>query len=332
MRVTLRAIAERAGVSVSTVGDVLGKRAHLFSPETRRRVLTLAQEMGYVPNGSAKAIQSQRHGAIALLVAYHTHVLTGTMDSIEAVMAEQDLQLWSASVPDPQDGRRTSPPRVLREHIVDGMLVMWDVSAEIMELVKRHGIPFVSLNTKQATDCAYCDEEAGTTLATEHLVKLGHRRIAYVDYGASSHYSSEGRLGGYLRAMQSAGLPPRVFRTRLDPSTARLAHARELLSGSDRPTAVVTYASSTALPILFAATGECRLRVPRDLSLVTSDAEVVDWCGIDIATLIEPHGAVGGAAARLLLEKIDNPGKSLPSRLLRASFVPGRTCAPPAEG
>jgi LacI family transcriptional regulator len=328
MAVTLKTIAEESGLSLSTVSGALGARSHLFSAETRRRVRRLADAMGYRPSGCARSMRRGRYGSVAILVADHGHLPRELMGGVDAVLAGQDCHAVSVWVPDlPSIG----PPRVLREHLVDGLIVAWDVPVAVANLASEHVVPAVWVNTKRAWDSAYCDEISGTRRATERLLDLGHRRIAYADYSASSHYSSLERQKGYVNAMKAAGLSPCVVRVSITPQSARITHARDWLMQPDHPTAAVTYCPATAFPILFAATTLGR-RSPTDLSLVTVDAELQDDVGIEIATLVEPNREVGRAAAEMLLEKIEHPGQRHRSRTFVPRLEEGQTLAPPAAG
>jgi len=326
MVVTLKRIASTAGLSVSTVSGVLGARSHLFSPDTRQRVRQIATTMGYRPSGCARSMRSQSYGSVAILVADHGHLPRELMSGIDAALAGRDYHAVSVWVP--ASSPPGQPPRILRERLTDGLIVAWDVSDEVAAMASDHVVPAVWVNTKRPWDSAYCEESSGTRRATERLIELGHRHIAYADYSAAGHYSSADRRDGYIQAMQAARLCPIVFRTSIKPRSDRITHARQWLAAPDRPTAVVTCGPATAFPVLFAATS-LGLDIPRELSLVTVDAALQDDVGIEIATLVEPNGEVGRAATEMLLEKILHPARRHRARTFVARLEEGRTLAPP---
>jgi len=192
-------------------------------------------------------------------------------------------------------------------------------------------VPSVWLNDKRTADCVYCDDRAGMRNAAERLMQLGHRRIVYVDYSVSAHYSSEDRCAGYLEAMRAAGLASRVIRQRM-PRLERVAFTRDWLSGPQRPTAVLAYSDSSAYPVLHCAVAVLGLRVPQDLSLVTVDNQVDDRMGLVIATVMEPQYAMGEAVARMILARMDKPGQRQAPQSFVPTFEPGQTCCPAPAG
>jgi LacI family transcriptional regulator len=113
------------------------------------------------------------------------------------------------------------------------------------------------------------------------------------------------------------------------PAPERAEFSRLWLADAGRPTAVVTYNDTTALPILYGAAA-LRLAVPRDLSIVTFCETVMDNVGVAVTTMVIPWHDVGRSAARMLLEKIETPKRALPPQPLPFNLGDGRTCAPPA--
>ncbi|HYG75209.1 MAG TPA: LacI family DNA-binding transcriptional regulator [Planctomycetota bacterium] len=203
----------------------------------------------------------------------------------------------------------------------------------MIELIQEHGIPSVWINTQQKADCVFPDDLDASRSATETLLRLGHRRIAYADFGIGvgrppHHYSNVDRYEGYARAMRAANLPSRYVQgAEFIPLRERAAFAAHILSGDDRPSAFVTYNDTTALPILHAAA--CRgLSIPRDLSVITFFQERLDRTGISVSTMVIPWHEVGSTAARMLLDKIADPSQTFPPRALQFALEEGATLAP----
>ncbi|MCC6240201.1 MAG: LacI family DNA-binding transcriptional regulator [Phycisphaerales bacterium] len=332
--VTAEKVAQLSGVSLSTVSQVLGDRAHLFRAETREKVVRAAQKLGYRPNSSARAMRSGRLGAIGLLLSTEEHrsslfekMLVGIYDEL----VRQNLRLNVARFPDKALTDEGFVPQILREWSCDGLLINYNalIPPRMVELIQNYKIPSVWINSQRDTDAIRPDDFGAGVIATEYLLKLGHRRIAYASYSGGGHYSTTDRRDGYAHAMKQAGLAPQIIGAQTGSSferSQRIQASRQWLEQSDRPTAVITYAGSTALPIIMAAIGELGMRVPRDLSLVTFDDSLFDDCGLAVSTMVIPEYELGQTAARMLEQKIKTSGQSLPSQVLTMQLVQGNSC------
>jgi LacI family transcriptional regulator len=326
--VTLKMIALRCGVSTSAVSDILGKRSHLFSPDTRDRVRRMAAELGYKPSSAARAMQRGRFESVAFLLHGYDALFPRMMVAIEEVLAARHIHVTTMTIPGPWAVTGPNQTPALRELCADGLIIGWDIPRDLVVAAQNHVFPVVWVNVKRPWDCVRCDEEYGTHLATGRLLSLGHRAIAYADYTVTTHYSSTDRPRGYVRAMQAAGLRPRLERDVCRVAGEREARARAWLAATGRATAVITYSVATAVPVLVAALS-LGLQVPRDLSLVTVHSVLADEAGLPITTLLEPETEVGRAAARMLLARMARPGRRMSARVFRQRLLPGATCAPP---
>ncbi len=343
MATTLKQIAEHCGLSVQTVGYVINNKGHLFRPETRDKVLKAARELGYRPNGAAKAMRSGRFGCAALVLstqAGHSSVFTPLLDGIDSELAKHNMHLVHAPLPDEQLTNDGFVPKILSQWMADGLLINYNaaIPARMIEVIEGHNIPSVWMNSKQRHDCVYPDDFGGGVMATEHLLRLGHTRIAFVDYGHGSavppkHYSALDRPGGYAHAMQAAGLQARLIQAPVRAESGeRIARTLAWLRADDRPTAVVTYSPRDALPIVHVATAMLGMRVPGDLSIATFDDHPVDHIGVEITTVVLPRAELGSASVRMLLQKIESPTLELAPLALPCVLLPGQTSAPPASG
>ena len=227
----------------------------------------------------------------------------------------------------------------MRTWMADGLLVNHnpDLPRDMVRLVRRDAIPAVFVNSKQATDSVRPDDEGASRLATEKLIALGHRRIAFVDYsnGAEStpaHYCSDDRRSGYLAAMANAGLRPRFIQAAdYIPRRERVAYTRQWLGRKGRPTAVVAHSYTTAGPVLVAALAS-GLGIPADLSVATIDDEQSELTGVALSTMVIPWGEIGRRAVELLVRKIERPGKRLKTQVVEMTWLEGETVAPPGAG
>lgn len=331
----LRQIASQVGVSLSTVyrvlnGDIKGKRAdNAARAEEIRRI---AASLGYRPNSAAKAMSSGRFNCAAIVVPTvkeRGFIHQGTFRGIQEELERASMHLAVARLDDAQLGEPDGGPRFLREWMCDGLMISYgdDVPPQLQQLVRRQRLPAVWINVQLDWDAVNLDDAQGAYLATDHLVKLGHTRIAYVDYHRSGHYSVLARRMGYLKAMQNAGCPPMiVHHDGPVPLAERFAFTKSWLSRPDRPTATVGYGPEDALNVSTGALA-LGLRIPEDLSIVAIHEEPLTTNGIVFTTAWVPTEQVGHAAVRMLVQKIDNPRLSLPLQSIPYQVTPGQSTA-----
>ena len=347
MSVTIKEIARRTGLSVPTVGNVLGRAAARYSETTRQRVYEAAREMGYRPNASARAMRQGRIGSAALILSRskqntHSHIPAGLLDGLDDELAKHDMHLSVSRLSDEELSRGDFIPKVLSQYMADGMIVNYthDVPPAMVELIHAHHTPAVWLNARMPEDCVYPDDRAAARSATEELIRLGHRRIALVHLIPSNyfsgtfeenrsrlHYSVHDRRDGYAEAMIAAGLSPRVaHHDRFVDEPEQLAVCRQLLSGPERPTALLVYSEHEVSIPLCAAAG-LGLSVPRDLSvLVFAPAE--PWAGGKRVSAVRvPTAEMGRRAVRMLLKKIVTPERVCPPEVVPYAAVLGETVA-----
>lgn len=338
MAVTLKQIAEHAGVSTAAVHKILHRDGN-FRPETRKRVLETAEKLGYRPNAAAKAIRTGRFDCIALLLS--TRGLTSNLPSalLDGVLTELDRhhqKLTVARIPDEKLTNEGFMPRILWELSTDGLLINYNVAipARMAELIEEHSVPSVWTNAKRPVNAVRPDDLGAGREATRTLLNLGHRRIAYLDYsyvkskqGGVRHYSKEDRREGYRKEMEKAGCAPVMVHDEEGVSTNVFMDAcRRLLASPDRPTAVVTYGDNECVCIEMAA-GMQGLKVPRDLSIMTFSGSPNVPEAVGFSALLVPDHEVGQQGARMLLEALGGRKKARKSIVVPFPERPGRTLA-----
>jgi DNA-binding LacI/PurR family transcriptional regulator len=304
------------------------------SAQKRRLIAQIAEEKGYLPNSAARAIREGRFGAIGLLKAEDIHYSSspGIMErGIHEELSGRDTHLVLGPMRDANLDDVRYLPRILRLWSVDGLLV--DISTvlpRVEELVDKRCIPAIWLHAKRDRDAVFFDEVASFRQATEHLIGLGHRRLAY--FGPNwpdGHYSVGDRRLGFEQAMDAAGLSGKLAGHQGLTSEELTSASRGLLSDPDRPTAVVCYSDGQAGALHMAAL-DMGLRVPRDLSLVCSGSLQSNIMCVAFTMMQLPLLEMGRLSVRMLMQKIADPALVLPPCALPAAFVPGLTATAPS--
>jgi LacI family transcriptional regulator len=341
MAVSQEKIAAELGLSRQAVNFALGRRSGQVSDETRRRVHEAARRLGYRANAAARAMKTGRFNAVGLLMSRHhcqSTVFGQMLRGIHDVLDEQGVHLTITFVDDERLTSGEKLPKILRQAMVDGLLLNYThgLPPGMVELIDRHHIPAVWVNSKQPFNCVRPDDEGAGYAATKLLLAKGHRLITYVDFtvaledAGEPHYSRFDRRAGYERAMREAGHEPLAY-----VATRRLAYQRivnaalELLDSPNRPSAIVCYAGGEAGAFLQACAAR-GLRLGPDLSLVMVESEV-PLVGPKIDIMQLPEFEIGQAAARMLLQRCET-SSDMPCEALALKHRPGETVSPVTRG
>jgi DNA-binding LacI/PurR family transcriptional regulator len=333
-RPTLKDIAERAGLSPMAVSRAL-RGTGRESAATCERVRAIAAELGYRPNGMARAMRRGTTGAVGLLRSTDSSVATMSHSFlwlIERELLAHDLHLVMGQVPDQKLTDRNELPRLLREWSVDGLLVSYTshVPERMLDLLDDLHLPAVWLNAKLPANSVHPDDFDACHAATKRLLAMGHRRLAYLGAAPSPlmHYSVEDRLAGCRKAVGTADA---VLTTCFWNKTSDcLGELTALLRTPQRPTALLTYSAYEATVALVAA-ARLGLDVPRDLSLVTVREESGLLGGVAVTTLQIPDHAMARASVDALLKRIATPTEDRPSVAVPLPVVTDGTCGPPCS-
>jgi LacI family transcriptional regulator len=341
MAVTLKQLSEHTHLSIPTISEILNNKNRLYKNETKRRVFEAARQLGYRPNGSARSIKSGRFRTIALLQScqgFRTSLPSTLLSSIEVELKKHGLLLLMESVADEELEPPNSIPGLLKTWSADGLLINYisGYPEPLREFIYQQHFPAVWINSKHENDCVYPNDGAGAIAATEYLIDLGHRRIAFIDYnfGWESdpvHYSSIDRHAGYHKAMTKAGLTPmKIQGEQQIPTAERIEYSLKWLSQPSRPTAVVCYAPETTLPVYVAARS-LGLSIPREISIMGFDDNIIEAIGARIDTVILPGLEMGTFAVEHLLRKIQDPSYIFSGQALSLRLEKGWTTAPPCD-
>ena len=318
-RASIRDVAARAGVSVTTVSHALN-RTRFVSDEARAKVNEAAHALGYVPSEVARGLKQNTTRTLGMLVPnnsnpYFAEIIRGVEDHCYA--AGYSLVLCNSN-DDPQ--RQIDHLRVLSERRVDGIvLVASGTDAEIVDSCKGLRLPLVLLDREIesiAADLIEVDHARGGEVATQHLLSLGHARVACIG-GPLDLRPSQQREAGWRLALAAAGVKPHadeLVRGDFGPQSGAAA-MRRLLKSAHPPTAVFVCNDLMAIGALHVA-HELDIDVPRDLSVVGfDDIELSAYTSPPLTTVAQPKEAIGTGAAKLLLERLKG-GRTEARRLI----------------
>jgi LacI family transcriptional regulator len=340
MPVTLKDIAERTGKSVPTVSRALAGFEDI-SLETRQAVQRVALELGYVPNAAARNLQRQRTHSLALILPtslnlrfsdpFFSEFLSGAV--------EQAAQLgFNVTVTtDAGQDEREMYLRHMRSRSADGYIVVRTQRQDgRIALLREQQVPFVAFGRIEGdNDFPLVDEDGtcGIRQAVDHLVALGHRRLACIAeplaYTKSYH-----RVQGFIEGLQAHGLPldpSLIVETRFRQRSGKLG-AQQLLDLDDPPTAIVACNDLLA----FGAVSEAQSRglvVGRDISITGFDDILwAEYGNPPLTTVRLPGGEVGGLVAEKLCRLVAGEALGEKQTILTPALVVRESTGVPRGG
>jgi DNA-binding LacI/PurR family transcriptional regulator len=328
--VSIKDIARAADVSHSTVSRALSD-SPLVSAETKARIRRLADDMGYSPDAQARSLVMGRTLTLGVVVTTITDpFIAEVVQGIESTAHNYGYSVILASS-NSEPEREIAAVEMLRSKRVDGVIV---TSSRVGALYQGHleqlDVPVVLVNSrsKQRWSYAYSinvDNRHGGCLATEHLLGLGHHRVAYVS-GASEHSDDLERQAGYRQALAETGIafdPALVV-----PGTGRAGAGERafpaLMAAVKPPTAVFCYNDMTAIGLLRAAR-QAGVSVPHDLAVVGfDDIPLATYVHPSLSTVAQPKPEMGELAVEMvltLMEEGDSGGGEVPNVVVQGQLV-----------
>ncbi len=276
--VTIRDVAKAAGVSVATVSSVLNNSNQTrISPETRERVLRVARELGYRPRRVAQGLRKGLTYLVGLSIPLQPDPPLSPFfyEAVSGALKAAKERGWMVSILGFKDRAEelTLLRKAITQRLVDGVLLFDPQESDPRFSLLKGGLPFVVIGRTDDPEIYTVDNDnvQAAKLATQHLIHLGHKRIAFVHIPLN-YFTAIDRLEGYRQALTEAGLP---FRKELlieaDGYYGVEAGYRAMLSllekVKERPTAVLAMDDTLALGCIQAA-AEKGLKVPDDLAVV----------------------------------------------------------------
>jgi LacI family transcriptional regulator len=327
--VTIRDVAARAGVSVATVSKVMNSR-YGVAAGTQTHVQAVIDELGYEASLVAQSLRNHRTNVIGILVAdlepFSTELLKGVADAIHGSGFELVVYSAGGLAPDRVGWERRYLSR-LSGTLIDGAVLVTPTIVDV-----NYGAPVVAIDPQAGPPgepglpTVDSDSLHGAQLATEHLLGLGHRRIAMLT-GRPDLQSAQLRERGYRQALAAMGLAVAedlVLVGAYDPAVS-LRQARRLLTAPDPPTAVFAANDMSALATIEMA-AELGLAVPGDLSVVGFDNIPESALSTPpLTTVSQPVRQMGQRSIELLLQLIRGDPVADPHITLATELVVRRS-------
>lgn len=334
---TIRDVAEASGVSITTASFAINNNLRRVNPETRLRVLEAARRLNYHPNAMARGLVQKRMYNVGVLMTgieasivsnyYASGILCGIC--AEANAQQYDVQLhtrkWEnadVSAPYYRD-RRTDGTLIIAPRIgtdtVSGLNALDILTVVVSAPTTVPGVPSVDV-----------DNAAGARLAAEHLLALGHTRIAHL-MGGHNQYSVVERRDAFLATLYQAGVPvePHYMVGDSNGYDSAYATACALLRLPIPPTAIFATNDYLAVAVLQAAQ-DCGVAVPEQLSVVGfDDYPESSRTTPPLTTIRHPLWEVGRYATQLLIARISGEPVETLSHLLAPELILRATTGPP---
>jgi LacI family transcriptional regulator len=307
MNPTLEEVAKLAGVSRATVSRVINDQPNV-RPEVRERVRQAVQQVGYRPHAVARSLVTRRTGILGVVIPeavstlftdpFFPLLLRGATEACNAHKHQLMLVLFN----DPA-GEQEMYERVLRNGYLEGVVIASATLGDpLVALMQRDGIPFVSVGRlpDEQVHVVDADNVGGARIAVEHLIRLGHRRIATIA-GPADMLAGQDRLEGYCQALQAHGLPVAeelIVHGDYTEAGGKLAMQRLFPAA---PTAVFVASDTMAVGALkwLREAGQC---VPDDIALVGfDDIPMASAVEPRLTTVRQPIGRLGALAVELLV-------------------------------
>jgi len=332
--VTIADIARQVGVHPASVSRALRGIGGKVSEATRQRIVQVADELGYLPNAVAASLRTKQSKLVGVIVPDLGNPLFGPLvTGIEVELRRQGFMCLVAHTTD-APGDRGELVAALAHRQVSGLLVLAaEIGDSLLDAVQRYRLPAVLVNRgfgEHRFASVVNDDHESVRLVLEHLMALGHRRVAHV---AGPAGSSTGRVRrqAFTALCRQNKVAAQIVQASAFTREAGHAAATKLLDKGLTSSAVFAANDLIALGVLDALRAR-RLRVPDDVSVVGhNDMPLVDLIDPPLTTVRVAVEQMGRQAAQMLLDLLGTPGQAPVTRLLLPQLIVRGSTAPPAS-
>lgn len=324
---TIKDVAREAGVSVATVSRALNGAENVL-PHTRQRILDVARELRYAPSGAARSLITRKTDTVgALLPDLHGEFFSELIRGIDQAARARGLHLLLSSSHDDAD-EAAAALRAMNGR-VDGLVVMSPhADDDFLAQNLPHNLPAVLLNSgarRPAQRVFAVDNFGGAREMTEHLVRSGRRRIAFLG-GPQANFEAQERERGYRAGLGRAARPWVLAGDFSEAGGQRAAAALLALPPAERPDAV--FAANDIMAIgLLGALQAGGVRVPEDIALAGfDDIPIARYVSPALTTMHVPIAALGSQALDALADALDGSAAGADATVMPVQLVVRRSC------
>jgi DNA-binding LacI/PurR family transcriptional regulator len=310
---TIKEIAAKLKITPTAVSYALNGRADKISPATRERVLATAHEMGYQPHFAARALRTGRHQAVSVLIRtpqspYYAEMLHHIVQQVLAHPYQVVIQRAGR----PEDEHLAPPGAALMHTGVDGYFIVDapQTSAALRESqigrVRSQAIISLGVFHDEGSDYVGIDLAPGTYEATQHLLGIGCRRVAYL-IDAGTYSLAESRRNAYVNTLDKAGYAPEFLIAPEQSRTAAYHFMRDHVAAAGAPDGLICVNDDMAMGA-HRALWDLGIRVPDDVALIGCDGiPEAEYAHPPLTTIVQPIEEMCRTAWEFLERRIENP-------------------------
>lgn len=329
MKVTIKDIAQAAGVAKSTVSKVMNDSPKI-SEETKARVRDIIKQMNYTPSSIATGLARQSSNTVAILIdmskesEFLNQFFYNIIGGVESVIGPLKYELTIANIQHDQAEGHFLHRLVLNKR-VDGIIANTSVlTPELCAELNRLEFPYISIGEINPPGTwVDCDNELGGTVLTGHLLEQGYSSVAFIG-GEQNEPLFLRRIAGYRATLRQAGLPVRSERIINGTASEEDGYdaAMQLLQSADPPDAIVCMSNFSAFGVLQAAR-ELNVQIPAQLGIATFDEYPLSpYTTPPLTSLNMDTFQLGVSAGRLLMDKLGSPVATVSGQLLEPVLIP----------
>jgi len=315
---TIHDVAQKAGVSIVTASRVINN-VQTVRPALRKRVMQAIDELGYVPNAAARSLRSRQTRIIALVVpviaSHHWH---GIIQGIQDAAHEQSYVVQLYSTHNNLKKQNQYLDTIISQNTAGVIIAPCSSNPEELEPLQRHQIPTVIVNRRVEDwdgDVVYSDCTSGAYMLVNHLLELGHERIALIS-GSKEISTQQDRVAGYCQALNEAGIAiDRSLILHSDSHKEQDTKLTELLLELDSPPTAIFATSDTVMLHVLDVLNRRKINVPNDIALVCF-GDIADAYFPFFTLVLEPAYQMGLNATQLLISRLENSDNWQPRQVV----------------